>query len=58
MNRNPNAVPVEGVPEWPVWTKEQSDYLVIDSTFSVKQDYTANEYFVSINENFPYSEVV
>jgi hypothetical protein len=48
-------VPVEGVPDWPVWTKEQSDYLVIDSTFSVMQDYTANEFFVSINENFPYA---
>jgi hypothetical protein len=46
---------VEGVPTWPAWTKDQQDYLVIDSTFSVKQQYTENDYFVCINENFPYA---
>ncbi|CAB3381264.1 Hypothetical predicted protein [Cloeon dipterum] len=54
-NPTPESSPVEGIPAWPVWNANDDSYLVINITSSIAQDYTRNDYFISINENFPYS---
>ncbi|XP_059484238.1 uncharacterized protein LOC132201785 [Neocloeon triangulifer] len=54
-NPTPSSNPVEGIPTWPAWTPSNDVYLVINSTSSIAQDYTNTEYFVAINENFPYN---
>ncbi|CAB3381263.1 Hypothetical predicted protein [Cloeon dipterum] len=54
-NPTPESSPVAGIPTWPSWTADDGSYLVINITSSILQDYARNDYFVSINENFPYS---
>ncbi|XP_059483901.1 cholinesterase 1-like [Neocloeon triangulifer] len=57
---DPTAVgstPIEGIPSWPAWTNIDGSYLIINATSTVAQDFTASDYFVSINENFPLSFV-
>jgi hypothetical protein len=51
---NPTANPVEGVPEWPTFSPTQNNYMRLKEDFELMQEYTANEYYIGVSENFPW----